>query len=132
MMGRFALRFAFTLALVVATYNPWISFTHWVLDHDWEITPPKAFVFVLLTIGWVYVFTSAWRSLGVIGTGLLGALAGTGLWWALSSLGAALTGRALTLLVLIAIAASLAFAMSWRDLRWRRAGGDVPVGTGRN
>jgi hypothetical protein len=126
MMGRFALRFALTLALVVATYNPWLSFTHWVLDHDWEITPPKAFLGVLLTIGWVFVFTSAWRSLGVIGTGLLGALVGTGLWWALSSLGSPLGQQALTLLVLIAIAAVLAAAMSWRDLRRRMRRGDGP------
>ncbi|HVH06912.1 MAG TPA: DUF6524 family protein [Myxococcota bacterium] len=117
MMGKFALRFALTFALVAATWNPWLSFTHWVLDHDWEITPPKAFVFVLLTIGWVYVFTSAWRSLGVIGTGLLGALVGTGLWWALSSLGTAIGSQALTVLVLVSIAAVLALAMSWRDIR---------------
>jgi hypothetical protein len=124
-MGRFGLRFAFAVVLVLATYNPTgLSFTHWVLDHDWQITPPKAFVFVLLTIGWVYVFTSAWRSLGVIGTGLLGALVGTGLWWALSSLGTALTSQALTLLVLVAIAAVLAFAMSWRDLRKSVRGGE--------
>jgi hypothetical protein len=124
MMGRFAVRLAFTLALVLATYNPWISFTHWVVDHDWEITPPKAFVFVVLTIGWVYVFTSAWRSLGVIGTGLLGALVGTGLWWGLSSLDPALGSRGLTLLVLVAIAVSLAFAMSWRELTRRGRAGE--------
>jgi hypothetical protein len=126
MMGRLGLRFALTLVLVLATYNPWVSFTHWVLDHDWQITPPKAFVFVLLTIGWVYVFTSAWRSLGVIFTGLLGALVGTGLWWALSSLGSAIGGQAMTFLVLVSIAFVLAFAMSWRDFR-RSLGRGEPV-----
>jgi hypothetical protein len=119
MMGRFGLRLALALALVFATYNPWLSFTHWVVAHDWEMTPPKAFLGVVLTIGWVFVFTSAWRSLGVIGTGLLGALVGTGLWWALSSLGSPLGRQAMTVLVLAAIAAVLAMAMSWRDLRRR-------------
>jgi hypothetical protein len=118
MMTRFGLRLALALTVVLATYNPTgLSFTHWVLDHDWDITPPKAFVGVVLTIGWVFVFTSAWRSLGVIGTGLLGALVGTGLWWALASLGSPLGERALTFLVLIAVAVVLALAMSWRDLR---------------
>jgi hypothetical protein len=119
MMRRFALRLALTVAVVFATYNPWLSFTHWAPDHDWEITPAKAFAAVVLTIGWVFLFTSAWRSLGVVGTGLLGALVGTGLWWALSSLGAPLSRQAMTLLVLFAIAVVLAAAMSWRDLRRR-------------
>jgi hypothetical protein len=127
MMARLGMRFALALALVVATYNPsGLSFTHWVLDHDWEITPAKAFLGVVLTIGWVFVFTSAWRSLGVIGTGLLGALVGTGLWWALSSLGSPLGERALTFLVLVAVAAVLALAMSWRDVRRGMRRGDGP------
>jgi len=122
-MRGFLLRLAGALALVLATYNPeGRSFTHWVLEGQDGITPLKAFVGVVLTTGWVFVFTSAWRSLGVIGTGLLGALVATALWWALASLGAGLGARALTWLVLAAIAFVLAAAMSASDLR-RRFGG---------
>ena len=123
-MNAFLARLAFSLVLVLATYNPsGLSYTHWALEGDWELTPAKAFTGVALTIGWVYVFTSAWRSLGVIGTGLLGALVATGLWWALVSLGAGLGARALTYLVLAAVAVVLSLAMSWSGLRRRFAGG---------
>jgi hypothetical protein len=122
-MRGFLIRFALAFVVVCATYNPeGLSFTHWVPEGDWEFTPAKAFTGVVLTIGWVFVFTSAWRSLGVIGTGLLGALVATGLWWALASLGAGLGSRALTWLVLVAVAAVLAAAMSFAGLRRRFAG----------
>jgi Family of unknown function (DUF6524) len=119
----FLTRLAGTLVLVFATYNPsGHSFSHWALEGGWALTPAKAFAGVVLTIGWVLVFTSAWRSLGVIGTGLLGAFVATALWWALASLGAGLGARALTWLVLAAIALVLAAAMSASALR-RRFGG---------
>lgn len=124
-MKGFLARLAGTFLLVVATYNPsGHSFSHFVLEGGWVVTPAKAFLGVALTIGWVFVFTSAWRSLGVIGTGLLGALVATALWWTLSSLGAGLGARALTWLVLAAIAFVLAAAMSWAGLRgrWRSPG----------
>jgi hypothetical protein len=122
-MNRFLARLAGTLVLVLATYNPsGHSFRHWVPEGDWAFTPAKAFTGVVLTIGWVFVFTSAWRSLGVIGTGLLGALVATALWWLLASLGAGFGASALTWLVLAAIAFVLASAMSASDLR-RRFGG---------
>jgi hypothetical protein len=123
-MNAFLARFAGTLVLVLATYNPsGRSYSHFAWGGGWELTPPKAFLGVVLTIGWVYVFTSAWRSLGVIGTGLLGALVATGLWWALASLGAGLGASALTWVVLVGVAFVLAAAMSWRDLRGRFARG---------
>lgn len=125
-MSGFLARLAGTFVLVAATYNPsGHSFSHLVLEGGWEVTPAEAFLGVALTIGWVFVFTSAWRSLGVIGTGLLGALVATALWWALSSLGAGLGARAVTWLVLAAIAFVLAAAMSWAGLRRRfgRGGG---------
>ena len=122
-MRGFGIRFAIALVLVLATYNPeGLSFTHWVMEGDWNLTPPKAFTGVVLTIGWVFVFTSAWRSLGVIGTGLLGALVATGLWWALASIGVGFGSRALTWLVLVAVAFVLAAAMSWSSLRRRLPG----------
>lgn len=113
------LRFLAVLTLVLVTWNPdGRSFVHWVAA-EWEtgIEPALAFSGVVLTIGWVAAFASAWRSLGVIGTGLLGALIGTGLWWVADWSGMSLSGRAISYLVLVAIALVLAVAMSWRRFR---------------
>ena len=114
-MNAFALRFVLALALVLATWNPeGHSFVHWVLDWQGGITPPKAFLGVVLTIGWVAVFVTAWKSLGVIGTGLAAALVGTGLWMAADFVGATLSGHAISYLVLVSIAVVLAVAMTWK------------------
>jgi uncharacterized protein DUF6524 len=123
MMTGVLLRFAGVLALVLLTYNPegW-SYSHWLLRDGWSFTPPKAVAGILLTMGWVYVFVSSWRSLGFIGTGLAGALAAALLWWLVSSAQASLGLRAITYLALVAIAGVLTAGMSWSRLR-RRFGG---------
>jgi hypothetical protein len=117
MLG-WALRFLAVLALVVVTWNPdGHSFVHWVSDWPEGITPYQAFTGVVLTIGWVAAFVASWRSLGVIGTGLLAALIGTGLWMLFDWTGTSLSARAISYLVLVAIAFVLATAMSWRSFR---------------
>jgi hypothetical protein len=122
------LRFAGVLALVLLTYNPegW-SYSHWVPRDGWAFTPPKAVAGVLLTIGWVSVFVSSWRSLGFIGTGLAAALAATLLWWLVESSDASLGRRGITYLALVAIAMVLTAGMSWSRLR-RRIARRVDVG----
>jgi len=118
MMLGWLLRFVPVLALVLVTWNPeGRSYVHWVSDWEEGITAPKAFLGVVLTIGWVAAFTISWKSLGVIATGLLGALIGTGLWLVIDWSGAALSGRAISYLVLVSIAVMLASAMSWPSLR---------------
>lgn len=117
-MRGWGLRFVAVLALVLATWNPeGLSFIHWVADWKGRIDPTQAFVGVALTICWVAVFLTAWRSLGVIPTGLLAALVGTGLWMLADWTEARLSARAISYLVLVAIAFVLASAMSWRRLR---------------
>ena len=119
-MRGFLLRLAGALALVLATYNPdGRSFTHWLLEGQDGITPLKAFVGVVLTSGWVFVFTSTWRALGVIGTGLALALVGTGLWLAVDWTHASLGATAVTYLALFGVALVFAGGMSWPRLRRR-------------
>jgi hypothetical protein len=126
-MKSFGLRLLGALALVLATYNPeGRSFTHWVLEGQDGLTPLKAFVGVVLTIGWVFVFTSTWRSLGFIGTGLAVALVGTGIWLALDWTHASLGARAITWLALGGVALVLAGGMTWSSAR-RRVGGQAEV-----
>jgi hypothetical protein len=115
-MRGFLLRFLGALVLVFATYNPeGRSFTHWVLRD--ELTPAKAFVGVVLTIGWVAVFTAAWRSLGFIMTGLVAALVGTLLWLVVDTAHGSMSLHAVAYLALIGIAFALAVAMSWSSFR---------------
>jgi hypothetical protein len=129
-MRGFLLRLAGALALVLATYNPeGRSFTHWVLRGEDGLTPLKAFAGVVLTIGWVFVFTSTWRALGFVGTGLALALVGTGLWLAVDWTHASLGARAVTYLALLGIALVFAGGMSWSHLR-RRVTGQVDVREG--
>ena len=122
-MRGFLLRFLAVLVLVLVTWNPeGRSFVHWVSDWQQGITAPKAFSAVVLTIAWVAAFVTSWKSLGVIGTGLLAALIGTGLWMAADWVGVTLSGRAISYLVLVSIALVLATAMSWKAFRDRRRG----------
>lgn len=130
-----SIRFVVSLLLVLATYNPeGVSFSHWVLQGEGGATAPKAFAGVALTIGWVAAFTSSWRSLGVIGTGLLAALVATGLWTVIEWSDTEVSARGITYLVLVSIAFVLAFAMSWSSWREevrRRFGRDADEEAGR-
>jgi putative flippase GtrA len=60
---------------------------------------------------------TAWRSLGVIPTGLLAALVGSGLWMLTDWTGTQLSARAISYLVLVSIAFVLAAAGSWKQVR---------------
>jgi hypothetical protein len=117
MLG-FLLRFVAVLALVLTTWNPeGRSFVHWVSDWQGGIESTQAFVGVALTICWVAVFLTAWRSLGVIPTGLLAALVGSGQWMLTDWTGTQLSARAISYLVLVSIAFVLAAAGSWKQVR---------------
>ena len=116
-MRRLGIRFAAALVLVLATYNPeGHSFYHWVVESWATMTPPKALAGVVLTIGWVVAFTTAWRALGVIGTGLLAALVATLLWTVMDFAGVEASSRAITYGVLVGIAFVVAVATSWKSL----------------
>lgn len=116
-MRGLGIRFAAALVLVLATYNPeGQSFFHWVVESWSTMTPPKALAGVVLTIGWVVAFTTAWRALGVIGTGLLAALVATLLWTVMDFAGVEASSRAITYGVLVGIAFVLAVATSWKSL----------------
>jgi hypothetical protein len=126
MLG-FLLRFLAVLVLVLVTWNPeGRSFVHWVSDWQGSIESTQAFVGVVLTICWVTVFLTAWRSLGVIPTGLLAALVGTGLWMLTDWTDAQLSARAISYVVLISIAFVLAAAGSWKQVR-RAVGREGPA-----
>jgi uncharacterized protein DUF6524 len=127
-----ALRFAFALLLVYATYNPFgISYVHWVLgrwqpahESSWLSSPALKFVIgVVLTIGWVVYGTAARRSLGGVGILLVVALC-SGVIWLLVEQHVFETSSvpALTHVAMLVIAVVMAVGMSWSHVRRRLTG----------
>ena len=125
----FLIRFVAALALVFATYNPErLSYFHWALgSRDPEEWALKAFVGVVLLIGWTIFLRATLRSLGLIGSALAAAFFGT-LLWLVIDLGwvAADNSRLMSYLLLIALAAVLSTGLSWSHIR-RRLSGQVDV-----
>lgn len=136
--GRFSLRdivFRFIAAwlLVVATWNPTgMSFGHWVIamEENGALGPVHAFVGMLLLIGWVVFLAASFRSLGLIGLGLVTALFGSFAWLLVDS---GILPRenvsAMTWVVLVCGAGVLSVGMSWSHI-WRRLSGQLDVDDG--
>lgn len=125
----FLIRFVAALILVFATYNPErFSYFHWVLgSRDPEEWALKAFVGVVLLIGWTIFLRATLRSLGLIGSALAAAFFGTLLWLVIDMGWVAADNRPLmSYLALIALAAVLSTGLSWSHIR-RRLSGQVDV-----
>ncbi len=76
-----AARFVEALFLVFATYNPEDrSYFHWVYSELPAFDAVKAFLGVVLLIGWTIFLRAATRSLGVLGFVLASAFFGTLIW----------------------------------------------------
>jgi len=122
------IRFLLALVLVFATYNPdGYSYFHWAIKDFMNFSVLKAFVGVVLLIGWVVYLRATFRSLGPIGVTLAVAFFGTLLWlvvdWGLIP---ASSIRTVTYLILIAASAVLATGMTWSHIR-RRISGQMDV-----
>jgi hypothetical protein len=122
------LRFLVGLVLVFASYNPekW-SYWHWALANLPDFSVLKAFVGVVLLIGWTIYLRATVRSLGPFGLILAIAFFGT-LIWLLVDTGIlpADSVRAVTYIVLVIISGVLAVGVSWSHLR-RRITGQIDV-----
>jgi len=118
------LRFAFALALVLATFNPsGVSYIHWLARNFPHITPLIAVSGLALIIGWAIFVRATMRSLGAIGL-LLTALFFGALIWLFVSWGwldLHNTG-ALTWIGLVITAMVLAAGLSWSHVRRRLSG----------
>ncbi len=122
------MRFFIALVLVFATYNPdGYSYFHWVTSADTGAWPIKAFVGVVLLIGWTIFLRATLRSLGGFGIVLAIAFFAT-LLWVLTNWGVIPSDsiKAVTYLSLFVIAALLATGLVWSHIR-RRVSGQVDV-----
>lgn len=118
------LRFIVALILVFATYNPeGYSYFHWGILEIQSITATKAFVGVILIIGWVIFIRATINSLGLIGLSLAIAFFGTLLWiivdWGWVPLDSV---KLLSYIVLVMASAILATGMSWSFVRRKMSG----------
>ena len=129
-LAGFLFRLVATAALVLATYNPsgW-SFTHWVkAAFANDLLGPEHFVVgVLLVIGWIILLSATYRSMGLLGLILGGALFG-GLVWLLIDFGflSIDSTSELTWIILIVASIVLAIGLSWSHV-WRRLTGQFEV-----
>jgi len=123
----FVWRFAASLALVLATYNPsGYSFFHWVRGSE-GLGPEHLVVGVVVIIGWVILIAATKRSLDTLGM-LLGIVLLAGLVWLLIDLGALSLDSvsSITWVVLVCIALLLAVGLCWSHI-WRRLTGQFEV-----
>ena len=122
------LRFLFALVLVFSTYNPeGYSYFHWALKDISAFTILKAFLGVVLLIGWTMFIRATIHSLGAVGLVLAIAFFGTLLWLIVDfGIIPADSVRAISWLVLVAMSGVLTAGMAWSHIR-RRVSGQVDV-----
>jgi hypothetical protein len=122
------IRFLVALMLVFATYNPeGYSYIDWLAMKDAGPLALKAFVGVVLVIGWTIYLRATLRSLGGFGMLLVVALMVTMLWllitWDVIPHDSI---RAITYMAEVIMSALLAVGMVWSHIR-RRMTGQVDV-----
>lgn len=117
-------RVAFANALVLLTFNPsGNSFYHWLSAPPTGITAVKAFVGVLLLIGWVFCLRTAFVALGTIGLVLGAALFATATWMLVQAGWVSLDGvTTMTWVVLLILDVLLGLGLSWSLIRARTTG----------
>jgi hypothetical protein len=121
-----ALRIAGALALVLLTFNPsGYSYYHWALTDLSSFSALKAVPGAVLLGGWVLYCRAAYRSLGLLGFGIL-SLIFASLVWLVSDWGIVRAGSrtALPWTALIVLALILGIGLSWSAVR-RRVTGQV-------
>ncbi len=128
----FTYRFLGASLVVFATFNPsGYSYFHWVSDSlqagGPDFDAQRAFVGVVLLIGWTILIRSTLRSLGAFGLLLASAFIGTFV-WLMTSYGmlTADTSISISWISLVCLAVLLAVGMSWSHIR-RRLSGQIDV-----
>ena len=122
----FLLRFVFAVIVVFSTYNPeGYSYFHWVYNALPEFTVFKAFVGVILLIGWIMLIRATIGSLGLFGIIIAAAFFGLAIWLVIDVLGLSTDSfRVISYIIEIMLASVLSIGVSWSHVR-RRVSGQV-------
>jgi len=117
-------RVVFAVALVLLTYNPsGHSFYHWVTAPPPGVTAIKAFLGVLLLIGWVICLRTAFVALGWLGVILGIALLGTVVWLLVDAhMIDTANPSVLAWIALVSVGIVLGIGLSWSLIRARATG----------
>jgi hypothetical protein len=120
----FILRFVFAIIVVFATYNPeGVSYYHWIYDALPDFSVIKAFVGVILLIGWIILLRATIGSLGFIGIILAAAFFGLAIWLIIDVLGLSTDNlRVISYIIGIMLASVLSVGVSWSHVRRRMSG----------
>ena len=122
----FLIRFIFATVIVFATYNPeGVSYYDWIKEEFPTFTVYKAFVGVLLIIGWIILIRATIGSLGAIGIILAVAFFGLLIWLMFDVFKIPTDSvRVITYIIQIMIISVLSIGVSWSHIR-RRISGQV-------
>ena len=117
-------RFFFALIVVFATYNPEdVSYYHWISEALPEFSVLKAFVGVILLIGWIILIRATLGSLGFFGIFLAAAFFGLAIWLIIDVLGLSTDNlRVISYIIEIMLASVLSIGVSWSHVRRRLSG----------
>ena len=120
----FLVRFVFAIIVVFATYNPeGVSYYHWVSEALPDFTVIKAFVGVIILIGWVILIRATLGSLGFIGILLAAAFFGLAIWLIVDVMGLSTDNvRVISYIIGIMLASVLSIGVSWSHVRRRITG----------
>ncbi|MES9858329.1 MAG: DUF6524 family protein [Sedimenticola sp.] len=124
----FFLRFFLALVVVFCTYNPeGLSYYHWALTDLDTISILKAFLGVVLLIGWVILIRATISSLGIIGVVLAGAFFGLLIWLLVDLVGLdAANIKVMSYIVEVVLMGILSAGVSWSHIR-RRVSGQIDI-----
>ena len=131
-LGSFAWRLAFTLVLVLITFNPTgYSYVQWLHDSyaakPSVLGPEHAVAGIALLGGWAIVVTATQRALGSLGLILLAAFLAAVVWWLVDAgILATSSMTAIEWITLVCLALVLAVGMSWSFI-WQRMTGQYEV-----
>jgi hypothetical protein len=122
--GGLLLRFVFAIIVVFSTYNPeGFSYYHWVSGEIANFSVLKAFVGVVLIIGWAMLIRATLGSLGAIGITLAAAFFGLSIWLLVDVLGLSTNNfRVISYIIEIMLASVLSIGVSWSHIRRRFSG----------
>jgi hypothetical protein len=122
--GALAGRVAFSVALVLLTFNPTgHSYYHWLVDGFPKVQPLEAVAGIALVGAWVFFIRSTLAAMGTIGLVLLVAFFAAIVWWLVSNGWLDMANRAaMAWVVLVGLGLVLGIGMSWAHIRRELSG----------
>jgi hypothetical protein len=123
-LGSLLMRLAFSLGLVLLTFNPTgHSYYHWLADGFPSIQPVEAIAGIALLIAWIVFVRSTLAAMGALGLGLLIAFFAAVVWWVVSNGWLDVDNRsAMAWVVLLILGIVLGIGMSWAHIRRQLSG----------